>query len=97
MKRWTVSSLDKEHAAKIAEEMGLPFFLAMMLEIRGVREPDQIMDLLGERESFPDPFSMADMEKAVQRIERAIESFEKIAVYGDYDADGVTATSILYS
>ena len=59
MKRWTVSSLDKEHAAKIAEEMGLPFFLAMMLEIRGVREPDQIMDLLGERESFPDPFSLS--------------------------------------
>ena len=40
---------------------------------------------------------MKDMDKAVERIHRAIEGFERIAVYGDYDADGVTATSILFT
>lgn len=40
---------------------------------------------------------MRDMDKAVARIRRAVEDFEKIAVYGDYDADGVTATAMLFS
>ena len=97
LKQWLVSSLNKEHAAQIAEEYGLPFFLAMMLEIRGIREREQIEELLEERSELSDPFLIADMHLAVERIHKALDSFEKIAVYGDYDADGVTATAILYS
>lgn len=41
--------------------------------------------------------SLPDMEKAVARIRKALDSFERIAIYGDYDADGVTATAVLYS
>ncbi|WP_326522299.1 single-stranded-DNA-specific exonuclease RecJ [Faecalispora sporosphaeroides] len=97
LKKWLVSPLNKERAAQIAEEYGLPFFLAMMLEIRGAHRRDQIEELLGERSELSDPFLTADMQKAAQRIRRALDNFEKIAIYGDYDADGVTATAILYS
>lgn len=97
LKKWEVAKLDKEHAASLAERYNIPFFLAMMLEIRGYREEEQIEDLLFEQAHLSDPFEMKDMDKAVDRIRRALDDFEKIAVYGDYDADGVTATSMLFS
>lgn len=56
LKKWLVSPLNKERAAQIAEEYGLPFFLAMMLEIRGAHRRDQIEELLGERSELSDPF-----------------------------------------
>ena len=68
----------------------------MLLEIRGVDQEEEIRDLLSGGQ-LSDPFLMKDMDKAVERIRRAIDDFEKIAVYGDYDADGVTATSILFT
>ena len=97
LKKWVISPLNKEHAAHLAEEYNLPFFLSMMLEIRGARGREEIEELLGKERELSDPFRMPDMEKAVGRIRTALERFEKIAVYGDYDADGVTATAMLYS
>jgi len=96
LKKWEVAPLDRERAAQIAERYSLPFFLAMLLEIRGFAEEGEIRDLLSGGQ-LSDPFLMKDMDKAVERIHRAIEDFERIAVYGDYDADGVTATSILFT
>ena len=96
IKKWEVAPLDKERAAQLAERYSLPFFLAMLLEIRGVNKEEEIRDLLSGGQ-LSDPFLMKDMDKAVERIRRAIDNFEKIAVYGDYDADGVTATSILFT
>ena len=96
IKKWEVAPLDKERAAQLAERYSLPFFLAMLLEIRGVDQEEEIRDLLSGGQ-LSDPFLMKDMDKAVERIRRAIDDFEKIAVYGDYDADGVTATSILFT
>ena len=96
IKKWEVAPLNRERAAQIAERYSLPFFLSMLLEIRGFEDEEEIRDLLsGGRLS--DPLLMKDMDKAVERIRRAIDQFEKIAVYGDYDADGVTATSILFT
>ena len=89
--------LNKDAAAKISEEMGLPFFLAMLLEIRGISEPIQIQELFASGTAFFDPLLMKDMDLAVERIRRALDEFQKIAVYGDYDADGVTSTAMLYS
>ena len=96
IKKWEVAPLKRERAAQIAERYSLPFFLSMLLEIRGFEDEEEIRDLLsGGRLS--NPLLMKDMDKAVERIRRAIDQFEKIAVYGDYDADGVTATSILFT
>ena len=96
LKKWEVAPLDRERAAQIAERYSLPFFLAMLLEIRGFAEEGEIRDLLSGGQ-LSDPFLMKDMDKAVERIHRAIEGFERIAVYGDYDADGVPAPSILFT
>ncbi|MFQ9951618.1 MAG: single-stranded-DNA-specific exonuclease RecJ [Clostridium sp.] len=97
IKKWVVSPIDKERASQIAERWGIPFFLAMMLDIRGLVEEKKISDYFLETHQIMDPFSLIDMEKAVNRIRQAIDRYEKICVYGDYDADGVTSTTILYS
>ena len=99
IKKWELARLDeevKETASQMTARYSMPFFLALLLTIRGFTQPEAIQALLGGG-TFSDPFLMKDMDKAVQRIWQAIEGFERIAVYGDYDADGVTATSILYS
>lgn len=97
IKKWEVSALDKDRAAQMAEDYNIPFFLAMMLDIRGITEEGKIREFLGDDAPFSDPFLMKDMDKAVERIRQAVDSFERIAVYGDYDADGVTATAILFT
>lgn len=95
IKKWEVAALDKNRAAQIAEQYGIPFFLAMLLDIRGLS--DQVGEMLYADMVLSDPFLMKDMDKAVARIQKALDEFQRIAVYGDYDADGVTATSILYT
>ncbi len=97
IKRWEIANLDKDRAAEIAEKYGIPFFVAMLLDIRGFRTDEQITDFLSERSELSDSFELKDMDKAVERIRSAVDNFEKIAVFGDYDADGVTATAMLYS
>ena len=71
--------------------------LSMMLEARGFRTPEAVKAMLQNDEALPDPFLLPDMDKAAARLRRAIDSFERIAIYGDYDADGVTATALLFS
>ena len=97
IKRWNIAPLDKDRAAQMAEEYQIPFFLAMLLEIRGLRTREQIQEMLQGQARRCDPLSFADMQKAVDRIRKAVDAFEPIAIYGDYDADGVTATALLYS
>ena len=96
-KRWRASSLDKDAAAALAEACGLHPFLALMLSLRGVQDPAEAEEFLLGGELQDDPFGFADMDAAVERIQRAIDSGERMAVFGDYDADGVTATALLYS
>lgn len=97
LRKWEVRPLDKERAAAFAQTYGVPFFLAMLMNIRGLDDAAHLRGFLGEGEPLSDPFLLKDMDKAAARITRAVDNMEKIAVYGDYDADGVTSTAMLYS
>lgn len=68
----------------------------MMLDVRNIVDEKSIRKLLSDEFDVSNPFDFIDMDKAVNRIQKAINSGEKICVYGDYDADGVTSTALLY-
>ncbi len=97
VKKWRVLPHDGAAAQKLAARAGIPELLAVLLQTRGIADERQAKRFLSGEAGFSDPFLLPDMEKAVRRILRALDGFEKIAVYGDYDADGVTATAMLYS
>ncbi len=96
-KKWITAHIDKELAAQVAEMHSLDPFTALILVSRGITEYEDVEEFFDSDFSFCDPYLIADMDKAVERIEKAIENFEKICVYGDYDADGVTSTALMYS
>lgn len=95
-KQWCVLPSDKELAADITEQYDIEPFLAHLLVSRGITDDMELEDFCFDNAMLLDPFELKDMDKAVVRIGQAIENGEKIAVYGDYDADGVTATALLY-
>lgn len=97
MRKWTVSQLNKAEALSISESMGIPMLLAVLLCIRGYKDKEEIEKFLSDEPLLSSPMEIKDMDKAAERIRFAVEEQEKICVYGDYDADGVTATSLLYS
>lgn len=97
IKKWRIIPCDDHFAAKLAEELDIPKLLAVLLVTRGITEPEQINRFFCSNLDYSNPFLMADMQKAANRIISAIDNFEKIAVYGDYDADGITSTAMLYS
>lgn len=95
---WECVAANKEKSREIAGKFEIPGFAAHLLTTRGFTENKSIEMMLGMNEpDFCDPFEIKDMDKAAERIETAIENFEKIAVFGDYDVDGITAASMLFS
>lgn len=97
MKKWITQKLNKENAVSVSQRYELPMLIAMLLDIRGITEDRDIIDFLSQETLTASPFEIKDMDKAVDRIRRAIEDGERICVYGDFDADGVTSTALLYS
>lgn len=94
---WKISDYNKEKAGCFAAELGIsPLVTGILLE-RELNNPEEMREFLyGSAKPFHDPFLMKDMRKSVERIEKAISAQEKITVYGDYDVDGITASSLLY-
>ena len=97
LKKWNVSALNKERAMKIAKQYDLPAIVAMLLDIRSICNEEDLSYFLYEDEIRTDPSDFKDMNKACERLRRAVNNDEKICIYGDYDADGITATALLYS
>ncbi len=96
--RWVYKEPENgETISRLQEELGVPEKIAYLLSLRGVDTFDKAKKFFrADLDLLHDPFLMKDMHEASQRLARAIRSGEKILVYGDYDVDGTTATSILY-
>jgi single-stranded-DNA-specific exonuclease len=96
--KWVLlDNLDKENIDNYAHKLNVPSIIAKILLNRGIDTFDKAkLFFRGKMENLYDPFLLADMEKAVERIERAIKQKERILIYGDYDVDGITAVSMLY-
>lgn len=96
-KKWEIAKEDPELSGILAEECGISPLAAAVLVSRGHSTYADAIQFLSGEEEFADPFEIRDMDKAVERIRRAVDDGEPITVYGDYDCDGVTATVILYT
>lgn len=94
-RKWCVNEIDKALACEIADKYDIDPFAALLLVSRGITDEGEIEAFFSDACLLSDPFTLKDMDKAVERISLAIENDEKIAVYGDYDADGVTATALV--
>ena len=89
---------DPAKVERLATEVGIDRVLAELLVKRGVETFEQARAFFRPSlDALHDPFLMKDMDVAVERLHRAIESGEKILVYGDYDVDGTTAVALVYS
>ncbi len=99
LKRWVLKDRgDSEKVAALSAELGIGPVLAELLVQRGVNSFVEAKAFFRPTlDQLHDPFLMKDMDKAVERVTKAIEQKEKILVYGDYDVDGTTAVSLVYT
>ena len=95
--RWISPETDSEDAERLAGELGMPAACARILLARGFSSPEAVKALLNtDLSQLPDPFTLRGMEAASKRIAQAVIGRERIAIFGDYDVDGVTATATLF-
>jgi single-stranded-DNA-specific exonuclease len=95
-KRWTEASPTAE-ALELARTLELHPQVASLLWQRGYRNADQIRAFLDPRlQSLGDPFRLTDLKSAAERIHQAIAAKEKVAIFGDYDVDGITSSALLW-
>ena len=100
LRDWIVNKLtDEEELCRktLAQQLSISGTLANLLVQRGIRTYDQAKAFFRpEVGLLHDPFLLNDMDKAVERLNRALQQDEKILVYGDYDVDGTTAVALVY-
>src|ERR1035437_9627859 len=98
-KRWCIKSkADETIVNQLVLDLGIDKVLANMLAQRGITNYEDAKKFFRPSiNDLHDPFLMKDMDKAIIRMEQAIKNREKILVYGDYDVDGTTAVSLVYS
>ncbi len=95
-KRWRLRATDERLGLALAQKLGVPEIVGRLLAGRGIgidEAPDYLNPTL--RAALPDPSHLLDMDKAVERLCRAIRDRESIAVFGDYDVDGATSSALL--
>src|SRR5215217_2476439 len=93
---WQPYPCDDARVVTLAQELGISPVAARLLAIRGLGDLDAAARFLKPSlDHLLDPMGLADMDRAVERIERALAQRQRIAVHGDYDVDGITSTVIL--
>lgn len=92
-KKWECYSVDEDKVNELSKDYNLCKILANILVNRNIENIDKFLN--PTRHDFHDPFLMPDMEKAIQRLIKAIEDKQKIMIFGDYDADGITSITVL--
>lgn len=98
-KRWLYKEIPSgDHIKKLSQAINTNPYLTAILLQRGIDNFEHARDFFRPSlDALHDPFLMKDMDKAITRLQRAIENQEKILIYGDYDVDGTTAVSLVYS
>ena len=95
-KLWTINEPDEQLIKNLQSQLNISSIAAKILIARGCESVEQAQPLLKIDDSqYHDPYLMAGMAEAIARIEQALDNGEKILVYGDYDADGITSTTVL--
>ncbi len=97
-KRWVVKPQgDRAVVEALASRLGMPTTLTNLLVQRGIDTVEKAKKFFSPSlRDLHDPFLMKDMERAVERIERAVKNQETVMIYGDYDVDGTTAVALVY-
>ncbi|MBI4335936.1 MAG: single-stranded-DNA-specific exonuclease RecJ [Candidatus Omnitrophica bacterium] len=95
-KLWIIKSQNAAHKEMLSKELNISSVLAGLLMNRNLTTPQEIDEFLKcKKSALHNPFGLKDMKKAVERVKKAVRDKEKIMVYGDYDADGITAVALL--
>ena len=95
--RWNILSPDDKAVLALSEAINVSLPVSRALFNRGIQTFDDAKEFFRSSiEDIPSPFLLQDMQKAVERVCRAISGHEKIMLYGDYDVDGTTGTALLY-
>ena len=94
-KKWKLKQNNKNRISDISKKFNLTYIVAQKLAEKNLTDREVEIFLNPTRKDFHNPFDLPDMEKAVDRTLKAMENKEKIVIYGDYDADGITSTTIL--
>mgnify|MGYP003470507985 FL=1 len=93
--RWLLKKADETIIHTLMNELNQPRIVAALLVNRGIKTVDAARSFLyADEHDFYDPFLLSGMEEAVKRIVKAVKNNEKIMIYGDYDADGVSSTTV---
>ena len=95
--KWRVLPSDSVVLSRLIGELGITEATALILANRGITDPEVAVGYISDPlRLLHDPFLFAQMERAVERIVRAVKSRERILIFGDYDADGITGSALLY-
>lgn len=95
-KEWVFNKTDKETAIMLSQELDIDPFSAMLAVSRGITDPYELELLLSDELMLCDIHELADIQLAADTINQAVQNNQKIAIYGDYDCDGVVATAVMY-
>lgn len=95
-KKWVIKDYDKDQVLKLKNDFKLTDIMSKLLLARDIKYNEIDKFLNGTLKDIKDPYLLKDMNKLVDRIDKAIQNKEKICIYGDYDVDGITSITIMY-